>query len=81
MSPAEGATALGKGSAPICRFVPEAMCDAGTSTLIAQQRCGTIRPEMRAFSLRSKTVPETLVCGAVGGHSSCTRPPIIAMSV
>jgi hypothetical protein len=62
VSPAKAATAAEENGAPVCRFVPEAMRDADTGTLITQQSCGTIdRPGTWAFSFSPETVPETLV--------------------
>jgi hypothetical protein len=56
-------------AAPVCRFVPEAMRDADTGPLITQQRYGTIdRPGTWASSFSPGTMPETLVCGAIGGQ-------------
>jgi hypothetical protein len=46
VSPAKDTTATEENAAPVCRFVPQAMRDADTGTLMTPQRCGTIaRPE------------------------------------
>ena len=66
MSPAGGAAATGEDAAPACRFVPEAMRDAGAGTLIAQHSCGMVgRPERLPSHLTPATVLETLVCDTI----------------
>jgi len=91
VSPAEDAAATEENAALVHRFVPEAMRDAGTGTLIAQQSCGTIdRPERGPsksflepcrkcwFVGRLRCTPET---AAAFGSPSYKQPPVTATAV
>ena len=75
LSPAEGEAAREDDVAYARRFVPEAMCDAGTGTLIAQHGCGTITgPERRPFHRNAQPSLKSWFVGQLAGQQAGTQP-------